>query len=665
MGKLSMSNIFSFFKTKGVESEGKRENLTSAEYEDLKKSFKEEFGVELKEGLMQAKQNDENEKKMSQEMTEVFSILDEVKANASEETKEEETKAETGDQKKEVKATVEDRDIKAEVTQLVNVNKELKTKVEKLEAAYDKPNPQKVKGKIVPINNARHSDKHLFGIENDLFAIGENKPWNLVAKYRRPLEVLGSDGLANGNWASHTDAFQKEFESYAKKFAGRVNELQANGELSQIKMADLDFTGFDGTGWGDEYVVRRQDAIIAYIRSLPSVRNLFPVRYGVQNKMVMTNSFLTDFSQAYQSGEVFKGSHEFKPMEAEVFDVMMKHQFTNLKKMEKEYIGYLNREGSDPMKWSMIEWLMVQTMKKLNNEWNERRIKGYRIEPTTDVAGHHMFGSDGVVRQLFKYVENNYIAPFSDLKTYTSSTILTFIESFLGYVNEILPAGLNGYYLYVNIKHQPWFRAAYRAEYGTDFDFKGEKYEIPEYDGLSGIKWVPNMGNSKLMFVAQEGNIELYEDQPGEMLSIYFERRLENLIAASWWKEGAGAYMVGKKYASQAEIIAANRAEQYIFMTNPVVDLAADATTADATAGDRFVTIANTGATVLTDITGAKEGVVYRVETGSTTNATTIAKSGKFSEISAAWTPTAVGDFLEVYYDAATSKFKEVRRQVT
>jgi len=99
-------------------------------------------------------------------------------------------------------------------------------------------------------------------------------------------------------------------------------------------------------------------------------------------------------------------------------------------------------------------------------------------------------------------------------------------------------------------------------------------------------------------------------------------------------------------------------------VTDPYTALAQDATTANAALNDTFKSVANSGATTFTDFTNAQEGIVYRLECGSATNATKTAKSNKFSNIDA-WVPTAVGDFLEVYYNAATSKFVEVRRQVT
>jgi hypothetical protein len=123
--------------------------------------------------------------------------------------------------------------------------------------------------------------------------------------------------------------------------------------------------------------------------------------------------------------------------------------------------------------------------------------------------------------------------------------------------------------------------------------------------------------------------------------------------------------MVGKQFADAATLAADKRKHQYIFLTDPVTVLAPDATTANGAVNYLFETDENTEATAITDITNAEEGVVYRITCGNTTNASTIAKALKFSDISAAWIPTAVGDYIEVYYNSTTNKFIEVARKVT
>lgn len=88
------------------------------------------------------------------------------------------------------------------------------------------------------------------------------------------------------------------------------------------------------------------------------------------------------------------------------------------------------------------------------------------------------------------------------------------------------------------------------------------------------------------------------------------------------------------------------------------VVLAPDSTSIDVSTGTRFVTSVNTGATAITAIENAVAGETYRVEGGSSTNATTIANSGIFV-LSAAMTLDE-NKFIELYYNG--DKFVETAR---
>ena len=99
--------------------------------------------------------------------------------------------------------------------------------------------------------------------------------------------------------------------------------------------------------------------------------------------------------------------------------------------------------------------------------------------------------------------------------------------------------------------------------------------------------------------------------------------------------------------------------ERWDVSLSNTVFLAPNATTVDASKGKHFVTTANTGATAITDILNAVDGDVYVIEGGSATNATTIAKSGKFSRITDAMT-LAVGEWIKVRFNGL--KFVELDR---
>ena len=250
---------------------------------------------------------------------------------------------------------------------------------------------------------------------------------------------------------------------------------------------------------------------------------------------------------------------------------------------------------------------------------------------------------------------------------YSASDFGDVVVAFVEKIKVVQPELGKNMTIYLNATHIPLYRKWYRATFGKDMDFEGEaKNKVPYHD--NPIKWVPNMGNLKFMFATIEGNIELLQNVPGEEYNTKFERHLEEVMAYSYWKEGSSVGFVGKAFQTLAALVANAGAGQYVFMNWPAIEVAADATTpsvkdgAGADLGFLLKTNANTKATAITDILGAKAGVVYRIECGSTTNASTIAKSGKFSELTAAWEPAAVGAYLKVYYNPTTEKFMEVGR---
>ena len=72
-----------------------------------------------------------------------------------------------------------------------------------------------------------------------------------------------------------------------------------------------------------------------------------------------------------------------------MFSVMFAHKFKDLKALEKSWIGSYNKEGSQVIKWSFIEYILAETAKKLHNEREQRRVNGVRKEPDLNKAGRN------------------------------------------------------------------------------------------------------------------------------------------------------------------------------------------------------------------------------------------------------------------------------------
>ena len=526
----------------------------------------------------------------------------------------------------------------------------------------------------IVMGHSAHTATHVFGIENDYMKRGSW--WN-------ELTVTGK-GKDSYRDQDATD-FRAAFNNYAKDFSARCIEL---AEKKQIGLLDynkivlgesyLDYTNMN-VKLG-EYIVRRMDTIIAYLRTLKSVAGIFPVVSNVQNKMTAPTAFFEELSQSYISGHHFKGAVNFDGEIYHVDDLMFKFFFDDPKQLEKEYIGYLNREGSNPMKWTLFEWCIVHFGTLLFNEQQRRRVVGVKVPRQGDFPQPAMLAADGALRAIQRVEEELKILPFKDLKLYDKTTIVDYIEEMWEKILAILPNTV-GYRVYANEKHQPWYLKGYREKYSKDMDFSGVRENIADL-APGNIIWVPNMAmNDYKLWIAVPGNVETYEDKPNEMYAFYFQQDLEQLIMASWWKEGAGVLAPGVEFKTPADLEASKRSMQYIFTNYPVIILAAGATVIDGSQAYEFETSANAAATELDNIDNASVERVYKIICGSLTNKTTIDKAGNFSKITAAWTPMAVGDYIKLYAEleettvtiggktkkvvVPTGKFLELERKVT
>lgn len=549
------------------------------------------------------------------------------------------------------------------LAQILASVKELKGEVATANATIEKLSKQGADVKPVatvadtPSATGMHTKEYAFGIQNPFFAA--SRRYNSILINGR----IDGNPTENDRKVLETDAI-----SYAEKLSERYSELRASGKLNLLKQAKVDISQLSSdTEIGTRQFTIRQDMVIARIVSYPSLAGLFNTVSNIQSGQVITNVLFDEVSQAYQSGEVYKGNVDFQPEKAIVDKVMSKVRFEDMSTLETAYLNYLNHEGSDPVKWTLLEWLILSIAEKINSERIERSIRGCYVKPVKGESAPAILGSTGVIYRILSLYDSNKALPFDDeeLADYDASNIGDVFQFFAKKISIRRPNDFKRFVIYANAAHQPMYMEWYSNKYGKNTDYTGTKDVVPNYN--MAIRWVPAMGDLKLIFATIPGNIELLQNVPGEEYKTMFERHLEEVIAYSYWMEGSSVGFAGRHFKSKADLKANKAREQYLFFNLPSITAAADATTVDTEGaeledlGFLIRTSANTKATVLTDIVNAKVGVVYRIECGDLTNATKIEKSGKFSEVEA-WTPAAVGDYIYVHYDAAKGKFFEVSR---
>lgn len=658
----------------GLVEKSTKKELTNEDWKNIAASYKKTYGTDLNADI-------EAEKDGAIELdAETIASIEEILAeNEPDDDSDDSGDDDSNDPSGSVKQPV----VTAKtVKKIVEKSKQQKEAIKKLsgEPEDGKSRTTKVDANaILPrvLGKSGHTEKYLFGIEDNFYA--RNKWYNDI--------MLTKTINKSGKFSpEEKHEFREAFTGFVEGLQKRIEHLEANNLLANINFSDLikgeghiDYS--DLTGTAGEYIVRRSDLIIAYLRSLPSVSSIFPLISNIQNKEIAPGANFGELSQGYRSGKIFKGNVAFTGEIYSVVDLMFKFVFSDMIKIEKQYIGYLNREGSDVIKWSFIEWVIVHFSSILESERNRRRVVGVRVPQQVVTANPAMLGADGALRAIQRVEEELKVLPFEDLKVYTDQTILEYLESFYAKVEEILP-NMDGIKLYINAKHKRWYLAQYREKYGKDGDFSANDGRLVDSLTPENIVWYPNADPTIYkVWMTYPGNVENYEDKPNEMSMFYFERDFEDVLVLSRWKEGSGLQMAGVKYATKVLLEESGRTNQWIFTNYPASVVVADAVKVNGKLNDLFLTSANTVDTAITDIENANPEKVYKIVCGDLTKASTITKAAKFAKISDDWEPGAVGDYIKLYCELAdenviidgetvvvtkpTGNFLELERKVT
>jgi|GEM_PF-137163 len=671
--KTLKEKISAILTSLGFLDKAKAGTLTNREWEQVVTAYKQEYKTELSSDMA----NEENNR-TSKQIAGIQSILNQVeveeKKNGGSKKEEDPDKGEDPEEDPDKKPNKEDSSnslekISAQVQNVVNENKKLKKQIETIATQTVAPTPKEVINFSIENMPNLTTEKSLFGIDNPIFDM--SKRYNKLSANPKLLNDLTDPTEEDFS------SFKSDYHKYGESLRSRYRKLQEAHQLDPKKLADGTFSlgtsAVSGDNLGnlaDQYLIRRQDALIARIINLRTVNDLFPTQYGIQDRAVLMNAFFDSVSQAYQKGKVFKGGMKIEPQFGYVDDAMMKVSFGSMKEIERMYIGYLNKENSDPMKWSIIEFCLLNMYTQMQQEQNHRHIMGIYRKPEIGVPGHYLNAATGVYYTLARLVHELSLKPNDDdsLYSYDNTTMLDVVKEFVDEVLSQLDENqtLDGFFLYLNANHYTWWLKCLRKEYGKDTDFTNgpSAYSVTVPDTNLHIKWVPNLGQENLMFIQEPGNIEFLENVAGEMLNAKMKDDMEEMHSWSTWKEGCGASYVGPKFTSKEDLDENNFQLQRIFMNLPAVKVPADSTAITADKNHRwYITGKNTKDTSLTSITSAKQGAAYIIQIGDAAFPTKIAKSGSFSEITADFIPTKVGDYIMVGLNSS-NKFFEFERQV-
>lgn len=431
---------------------------------------------------------------------------------------------------------------------------------------------------------------------------------------------------------------------------------------------------------GAFYRTRWSDRIQSFLVELPTITKIFPLSSGHQDLETLVNLFLGEFSQADSSAnsefdKVTKGSYEFGTETLRMYGVMFVHKFNSLKELEKSWIGYLNREGSNPVKLSFIEYLLVETAKKLHNEREQRYVNGVRKDPDPNAPGRAMEAADGIYEFLRKRVEGYVdftpnggttgktvyqIKPFNLPKITAANIGEVFYQGTAMIPSEFRDTGK--ICLYIPSWMLPVYHKYNEAHYGQNVDYKAGITYVKEFPSVR-IVTIPNADNHRRIFWTIEGNFNTFEHVSGEMLRFSIEQQDWTIKVWSNWKESIQPEVVGRKYTSPLEMDGRYQliwCNDYDCPDTFFIEADRDANPS-VLRHSSVVTVPNSSVFEITDIADARVGQLISLKCGADgDNGVKISKAEKFSLLSAAWTPKK-GDVI-VLMKRADGKFIEVTR---
>ena len=271
----------------GFTDKAKTNALTNEDWTAIEASFKEKHGMSISEAMQEAQAAEAlaSEREAALNIINTAETQQQAEGSADGNTQE---SNQSGNDNQPQSLVTSVQSLVSALNTSNQENAELRRSLATMAAKAVDDNPQTVIKKQLTVFGPGTTATHLFGIEHPLFDM--QKRWNIIANNTAYATLHTADEDTDGI------SFRTEVRNYGKSLAARYAFLKNNNLLIPEKLNSgftNDFSELKDAGLGDQYVIMRQDALIARIIVLQNVYDLYPRRYGVQDRELMTNAFFT------------------------------------------------------------------------------------------------------------------------------------------------------------------------------------------------------------------------------------------------------------------------------------------------------------------------------------------------------------------------------------
>lgn len=469
--------------------------------------------------------------------------------------------------------------LSAEYVQIKGAMDSLRATIDQLVNA---PVPDSPVAKIKDAINAKikHNTTHLFASNKEYDAF-EGRPWNAAAA---GLKVSAAD---------YSDAVT-------------IQKLNGDAQLFyRENPTELQSLHRDNFG-------------------LPS---FWPKRLKVDSVVVSGTVLTAEITQSRKFGWLPKNNQIIEAEEGRIFPVQIDAQWSGarLQEIESSWLNFLNKEGSQPEKWSFVRFLVTELMKQARVEDRISTINGIYVKTPEDaqVAGKMINRQNGLLYQIWRAREiTKKYRPFN-VGAPTTANIYDYLHDQNTGIIELLPFDVKNapnLKLYMEKKWWDAYKGKYKEINGQNMDYKGAPEHPENYPNIEVVPLV-DMTGTGFMFFTFGDNIEILENVPAEKAAFKFQQILRDLHLMADYKLGVRLIHIGRKANAadpeQFKIQSIWSNNMPIFK-NDVFIPAFDNKSGELNFDYRNVQVAPDWDTDITNLTGVVEGQVIKIK-GDTT----------------------------------------------
>lgn len=357
----------------------------------------------------------------------------------------------------------------------------------------------------------KHSATHVFGSGKDYDAI-DGRPWNAAA--------------IKGVSASNTD------------YTDAVVIQKLNGDA-------------------EHFFRENPDVIKSLHRDNFDLPSFWPKRLKVDDKVTSATVLTAEITQGRKFGWLPKNVQEIETEVGQIYPVQIDAQWSGAELQEIETMwlnSLMNREGSQPEKWTFVRFLVTELMKRARVEDRISTLNGIFVQTPKNATkpGRYINRQNGVFYQLWRHRDITKKYRAFNMGEVTPENVYDYFHSDdpenLGFLKR-LPlevVAMPNLVVYIHHKVWTWYRAKYKELNGTNQDYKGKPAFFEDYPNIR-IETFVDQENPSFVWATLDDNVEILENIPAEKSAFRFQVMLRDIFMLADYKLGVRIIHIGRE----------------------------------------------------------------------------------------------------------------------